>query len=170
MTMARVPTLAGRGAAAAMRLSRALIPLAHRALSLPAAAPEEDEPHLSRALDAIDGFLAAPVGSRYLMAARSLAALSRLRGRSTQVQMLARRALDGQLARLEERGVLGEQLGVLRDLPPDPRAGRRLQALGALLEAHRAIAVRVREPESHRAKIVAPARGRAARKTERRAS
>ena len=159
----------GRQPMMMVRLARALVPVAHRALSLPPAPPAEDEPLLESALDAIDGFLADPAASRYLYAARSLGALTRLRRRTTQVTTLARRSLDGELARLSTSALLEGELGVLSALPPDPRAGRRLQALGALLEVHRALAVRVRAPETHRAKIVAPDKPQQARKKERRA-
>ncbi len=142
-------------------LARALVPIAHRAFCLPVARPIEDEPLLAFALDAIDGFLAAPVASRYLTAARALGELTRLRRRSTTLEKLARRSLDVELGRLDallptpgsDQPSAIEQL---RALPPDPRAGRRIQALAALLEAHRALAVRVRAPEQHRARITLP--------------
>ena len=142
-------------------LARALVPIAHRALCLPAGRPAEDEPVLAAALDAIDGFLAAPVASRYLAAARALGALTRLRRRSTQIEKLARRSLHVELDRLAS--VLGSPssdetsaIDRLRALPPDPRAGRRVQALVALLEVHRALALRVRAPEQHRARLALP--------------
>ncbi len=147
-------------------LARALIPVAHRALSLPSVRPAEDEPTLLAALAAIDGFLAQPVASRYLVANRSLDALARLRGRSPQIEKLATRAVEAELGKLRSRALLPEgvtgdgstedPLRVLAALPPDPRAGRRLQALGALLEAHRALALRVRAPEVHRARLIKP--------------
>ena len=152
------PEVRGRAQAPGGRLAAALVPVAYRALALPPARPSEDEPLLEAALEAIDAFLATPVGSRYLVATRTLGALTKLRRRSTDLEKLARRSLDGELARLRHRAVLPDEatLDTLRALPPDPRAGRRLQALGALLEAHRLLAVRVRAPEAHRAKIVAP--------------
>ncbi|MEO6954483.1 MAG: hypothetical protein ABI321_21980 [Polyangia bacterium] len=148
----------GRSGAPGRRLARALVPVAHGALSLPRARASEDEPLLEAALEAIDAFLEAPEASRYLVATRTLRTLSRLRQRSTDLEKLARRSLDGELERLRVRAVLPDEetLDRLRALPPDPRAGRRLQALGALLEAHRLLAVRVRAPETHRAKIVPP--------------
>lgn len=158
-------------------LARALLPVAHRALALPPARPLEDEPRLLAALDAIDGFLAQPVASRYLVATRTLDELTRLRRRSAQVDILARRSLDAELVRLQTRAVLpaGEgaegtdPIDALRALPADPRAGRRLQALGALLEAHRELALRSRAPETHRAKMAKPeGAGAQKRKGERR--
>jgi hypothetical protein len=131
------------------RLARALLPIAHRALSLPPAL--DDENTLAEAYDALDGFLAVPVASRYLRATRALRALSLHRRRSVELGRLARRSIDAQLARLAEAGAPVE---ALRALPADPRAGRRLQALAALLETHRAVASRVRAPEKLRAKVI----------------
>ena len=155
-------------------LARALVPIAQHALSLPVARPVEDEPLLAAALDAVDGFLATPCASRYLTAARSLSDLARLRTRSTQVETLARRSLRYELDRLDT--LLGDEsvgtpavagaepaapsmatvISPLRSLPPDPRAGRRIQALAALIEAHHTIAQRVRAPEQHRARLALP--------------
>jgi hypothetical protein len=137
------------------RLARALLPIAHRALSLPAA--HDDENTLAEAYDALDGFLAVPVASRYLRATRALRALSLHRRRSVELGRLARRSIDAQLERLARAGT---DVDELRSLPADPRAGRRLQALAALLEAHRAVAVRVRAPEKLRAKVVVQKSGR----------
>ena len=152
-------------------LARALIPVAHRALSLPSVRPAEDEPALLAALAAIDGFLTQPLASRFLVANRSLDALARLRGRSPQIEKLATRAVESELGKLRSRALLPESIAgggatedpllVLAALPPDPRAGRRLQALAALLEAHRALALRVRAPEAHRARLIKPEASRA---------
>jgi len=133
-------------------LARALLPIAHQTLALPCAG-DDDEPLLRTAYDALDGFLAEPIASRYLSAVRALAALSRLRRRSVELGRLARRALDFQLDRLGQLAVPGVPVEALRALPADPRAGRRIQALAGLLEAHREIAQRVRAPERLRARI-----------------
>lgn len=156
-------------------LARALIPTAHRALCLPSVRPSEDEPQLLAALSAIDAFLERPVASRYLVANRTLNALARLRGRSPQLERLASRSLEVELGKLRSRALLPEAaasgdldpLTILGALPPDPRAGRRLQALSALLEVHRALALRVRAPEAHRARLTRPAETRGAGATAR---
>jgi hypothetical protein len=145
-------------------LAQALIPTAHRALSLAPVRPSEDEPMLLAALTAVDHFVANPSASRYLVAHRSLNALARLRGRSPQIERLATRSVEAELGRLRTRALLPDSssegevdpIAVLAGLPPDPRAGRRLQALAALLEAHRALALRVRAPEAHRARLTKP--------------
>jgi hypothetical protein len=145
-------------------LARALVPIAHRALALPASRSSEDAPLLAGALDAIDGFLAEPVASRYLRAARALAELTRLRRRTTELEKLARRSLSIELGRLESMLPVDDDAATsaaaeLQALPPDPRAGLRVRALVALLEAHAELAVRVRAPERHRARMALPAPG-----------
>jgi hypothetical protein len=147
-------------------LARALLPIAHRALTLPHAPEAVDAPARGCAYDALDGFLGEPIASRYLMAVRALGALSRLRRRGVELARLAQRSLDHELDRLS---LPGDAIETLRALPADPRAGRRIQALAGLLEAHREIAQRVRAPERMRARLqVKPASGKAARRGDRR--
>ncbi len=78
---------------------------------------------------------------------------------------MARRAIDAELDQLAHSALLPRTaegatiIEQLRALPPDPRTPRRLQALSALLEAHREIALRVRAPERLRARLEIPAEG-----------
>jgi hypothetical protein len=150
------------------RLARALLPTARRALCLPPAQGAQDAALLAAAYDALDGFLAEPVASRYLRAVRSLDELSRLRRSAGEIDRLARRSLDAELDRLERLSVAATPVDALRSLPADARAGRRIQALAALLEAHRSIAQRVRAPERLRAKLEVVSDVRPRRQTERR--
>ena len=138
------------------RLARALLPIAHRALALPPSQRHDDEDLLAAALDSLDGFLAVPTPSRYLIALRALGSLSRLRRRSADVDRLARRSINAELDRLDTRALAGAPIEALRSLPADPRVGRRIQALTALLDAHRELALRVRAPERLRAKVTVP--------------
>ena len=152
------------------RLARALLPVAHGALALPATAG--DEALLEGAYDALDGFLAEPIAARYLRAVRALRTLSAHRRRSPEIQRLSRRSLDAELDKLE-RSQAGLGIVGLRSLPADPSAGRRIAALALLLEAHREIAQRVRAPEQLRARVeVLPSaperRGRGDRRLRRR--
>jgi hypothetical protein len=144
-------------------LPRRLAATAARTLALPAAPDAEDPGLQAAALDAIDEFIASPVAHRYLAAVRALSQLSRLRRRSGGIERLARRAIDAELDQLEQSALLPQAaegatlIEQLRALPADPRTPRRLQALAALLEAHREIALRVRAPERLRARLEMPA-------------
>jgi hypothetical protein len=147
-------------------LARSLLPIAHRVLTLPQAPEPVDAPVRGCAYDALDGFLAEPIASRYLVAVRALGALSRLRKRGVELARLARRSLDHELDRLP---LPCDAVETLRALPADPRAGQRIQALAGLLEAHREIAQRVRAPERLRARLqVQPGTGKTPRRGDRR--
>jgi hypothetical protein len=160
-----------------IRFARTLVAAAARTLALPPS-PEPHDAEDARletvALGAIDAYVASPFAHRYLAAMRALASLSCLRRRAAGTERLARRALDAEIDRLAQSALLprtddGERaLEQLRALPADARAPRRLQALTALLEAHRAIALRVREPERLRAPMEMPPPGLTSRGRDRR--
>jgi hypothetical protein len=143
-------------------LARMLVSTATRTLALPASPDPQDAALQTAALDTIDEFIARPAAHRYLAAVRALSQLSRLRRRIGGIERLARRAIDAELDQLAQSALLPPSaegatiIEQLRALPADPRTPRRLQALTALLEAHRAIASRVRAPERLRARLEIP--------------
>ena len=124
------------------RLARALLLASRRAL---AALPAE---HHEEALSALDGFLAAPAPATYVAAARGLDAAVRTHRLAGALERSARRSLARGLARLEEsQGKDTAELAALGAAHAagavDRRAGRRLAALAALLDAHAALTGRV---------------------------
>ena len=141
-------------------LARALLRAASRALpEIPAELREES-------LAAIDAFVAAPGPANYLRACRLLQE-ARDAGRAAQADTpLALRSFERGLERLESLPfVEPEQLDQLAQLPCDVRAGRRLSALAALLDAHQELAARVRRVDAERVALFRPAPPEPARAT-----
>ncbi len=139
------------------RLARALLFAARRALG---ALPAE---HHEEALAALDGFLAAPAPATYVAAARGLDAAVRTHRLAGALERSARRSLARGLARREESPGKGVAELAARGAADgagavDRRAGRRLAALAALLDAHAALTGRVQAAvEQMRVRLGEPA-------------
>jgi hypothetical protein len=129
-------------------LASALLRVAMRAL--PRIPLDERTP----ALSAIDAFVAAPGPARFLTAARLLDEGRRAARVARLGVALQGRSFSHGLQRVRGLSFLDEELGeALSALPVDPRAGRRLEALAALLEAHDELAARVRKAVESRRPI-----------------
>jgi hypothetical protein len=142
-------------------LARALLARAHPALL---AIPGDAR---GPALEALDQFLAAPGPAAFLRATRVLGVERRraLLARSAQ-STLRRSMADGLAALRAVPGLPAPLLDRLERLPVDARAGRRLQALASLAQAHEELAGRVAsEADDMRRKLRegAPRKGRARR-------
>jgi hypothetical protein len=125
--------------------------------------PELDEPSREEALLAIDSFVAQPVAAPYLAAMRVLQQLRRQAQRARTVSTLAERSRQRGLETLAAVPSVGAELAAaLQALPVDARTGQRLQALAALLDAHRELASRVRRAEAERRPVIEKMRDRAA--------
>jgi hypothetical protein len=124
---------------------RALLHTAARAL--PGLAPEVEAP----ALAAIDAFVADPGPARFLHAHRVLEQARRQARVVRASTTLAARSLERGLDRIRSLPFFDEELAkTLASLPCDSRAGRRLSALAALLDAHQELAARVRTVDAER--------------------
>jgi hypothetical protein len=134
-------------AAIVAQLARALLPRAlktYRALG-------------ADALAALDPFLAAPGPATFLRAARALLEAERDAHLAPSSSPLAARSRDRALARAVAFPALDDATRALLSLlPADARAGSRLTALAALLEAHAELADRVREHDARRLGVLKP--------------
>ena len=96
----------------------------------------------ARALAALDAFLAGPGPARYLAAVRVLAAEERTAARHRLERGGAGRAFADAVLALEASGLDAETVRLLTDRPAAPGLGVRLEALAALVTAHRELAGR----------------------------
>jgi hypothetical protein len=127
------------------RLARALLVEAARVL--PTLAGEAR----GEALAAIDAFVARPLPSGWLRATRTLRALRRRARGERNLRTLAARSFARGLERLAALPLLDDETrSALAALPVDAGAGRRLEALAALVAAHQELAGRAREADATR--------------------
>jgi len=134
-------------AASIAALARALLPRALHAYRLLGA----------DALAALDPFLAAPGPATFLRATRALLEAERDARLAPSSSPLAARSRDRALARAVAFPALDDATrALLQLLPADARAGSRLTALAALLEAHAELADRVREHDARRLGVLKP--------------
>jgi hypothetical protein len=133
--------------ATVVTLARALLPRALHAHRVAGA----------HALAALDPFLAAPGPATFLRAVRGLLEAERDARLAPSSSPLAARSRDRALARAVAFPALDDATrALLKLLPADARAGSRLTALAALLEAHAELADRVREHDQRRLGVLGP--------------
>jgi hypothetical protein len=114
--------------------------LLRRALEVLPHLPAEDRPEAWQALDA---FTEAPGPVRFLAAWRVLGACRRRQGLHRVLAQGAASSFDQGLSALGQvPGFNPAILQTLRALPVDPKTGRRLEALAALMGAHAELASR----------------------------
>jgi hypothetical protein len=118
--------------------------------------PALDGADRERAWEAIDELVAAPTAAGCLRATRRLRALGRRARSEASWRRLAERSLGRGLERVRQVPALAaaEAAEMLATLPLDARAGRRLEALAILIEAHQHLAARLREAAAARRALI----------------
>lgn len=126
------------------RLAHALQLHAERTL------PLLDDGAREEALNALADFVATPLPSRFLRAARTLAQLARRDRQAATLRALGRRAFERAAERLDAVPALAPFSLLLTSLPADAPHARRLDALAVLVATHQELAGRLRDDEAQR--------------------